>query len=148
MQTLPLARLAALLTANAKGYYATEAATRLLIGHETWLHRTDFLASCVETWDAEYSVGAATWPDHLDLDPDTITGAAVNWGHIPGFVAEAACSGSEGRVLRLVAELAGYDTATPLDELLSGLDDRNSRLVVDAIAHALHLPAPYPEAGQ
>ena len=36
-----------------------------------------------------------------------------------------------------VAELGGTDTGVPLDELLSGLDDANARLVLDAIDHAL-----------
>jgi hypothetical protein len=143
MQTLPLPRLAALLTANAAGYYATEAATRLLIAHGTWLHRVDFLVACVSTWDANSEpLGSWVWHRAEWLRPAHVAAASVQWDRIGAFLDTAPCSGSEARILRLAAELAGYDTATPLDELLSGLDDTNSRLVVAAIAHALNLPQP------
>lgn len=141
MTTVPVPLLAALLTASAKGFYATEAATQLLIGHEMWLHRSDFLAACVWAGTADGEDGSPA-----EFDAQEISHVGVDWDRIPDFAATASCSGSEGRILRLVAELAGYDTATPLDELLSGLDHENGRLVVQAIAHALHLPAP--EVGQ
>lgn len=140
MTTLPLPRLAALLTAHAKGFYATEAATQLLIGHETWLHRSDFLNACVWAATDDDRDGPVTGFEDVD-----ITHAWIDWAAIPAFAETAPCSGSEGRVLRLVAELSGYDTATPLDELLSGLDDHNSALVVDSIAHALHVGHSGPE---
>lgn len=141
MSTLPLPRLAALLTAHAKGYYATEAATQLLIGHETWLQRSDFLAACVWAATDDDRDGPVT-----QFDADEITRVWVDWESIPAFAATAPCSGSESRILRLVAELVGYDTATPLDELLSGLDDTNSAKVVVAIAHALRIAGDEREA--
>jgi hypothetical protein len=137
MTTVPVPRLAALLTASAKGYYATEAATQLLIGHEMWLHRSDFLHDCVwlSTETGDYGCPASP----CELTVDDVAHAFITWDYLPGFLEGAPCSGSEGRILRLVAELAGHDTATPLDELLTGLDDHNGALVLVAIAHALGL---------
>jgi hypothetical protein len=135
MTTVPVPRLAALLTASAKGYYATEAAAQLLIAHEMWLHRSDFLQDCVWVSSDADDDGCPAWPCALPIDD--LTHAGIAWDRLAAFAISAPCSGSESRILRLVAELAGYDTATPLDELLSGLDDRNGALVVDTIAHAL-----------
>jgi hypothetical protein len=67
------------------------------------------------------------------------TGRLVQWDTIPGYVERAPLSSSEANILRLVAELGGTDTATPLAELLSNLDDSNARMVVGALAHALRL---------
>jgi hypothetical protein len=120
--TLTPDQLAALLRAWAAGYYADEAAAQLLTEHHTWLTRADFLAACVEY-------------DHDGTTPS----AWVVWEAVPAFLDRVGCSSSEARVLRLATELAGVDTGVPLAELLSSLDDRNSRLVVDAIAHALRV---------
>ena len=141
MQTLPLPRLAALLRDKAKGHHGTEAATELLIGHGTWLQRSDFVAICVDTWERGEYFGPPIWPDATDpddIDATPITEAALDWEGILAFASTAPCSGSEGRILRLAAELAGTDTGPPLAELLSGLDDRNSALVLDAVAQALN----------
>jgi hypothetical protein len=120
--TLTPDQLAQLLRQDAAGYYASEAAAQLLCDHGSWLRRSDFVAAC------------------LDYDHDGTTAAAwVHWAAVPAFVDAAPCSSSEGRVLRLAAELAGIDSGQPLGDLLSGLDDRNSQIVVDAVAHALHL---------
>jgi len=133
MTNVPPPRLAALLRDQAKGYYATEAAAELLIAHGTWLHRTDFLDACVVAIDAAGNdLGSPRHP------AGTVTRAGIAWDDIPAFADTAPCSGSEARILRLVAELAGTDTATPLGELLSSLDGRNSALVLDAIAHTLN----------
>jgi hypothetical protein len=122
MSTLIPDQLAHLLRASAAGYYTDEAAAQLLCEHRTWLTRADFRAACV------------------DYDHDGTTPVAwVEWPAVPAFVDRAACSSSEVRVLRLAAELAGVDTGVPLAELLTSLDDTNSRLVLFAIAHALHI---------
>jgi hypothetical protein len=122
MSTLTPEQLAHLLRQEAAGYYTTEAAAQLLTGHRSWLTRPDFLAACV------------------DYDHDGATPVAwVQWSAVPAFVDQAPCSSSEARILRLAAELAGIDTGEPLAELLAGLDDHNSRLVADAIAHALRI---------
>ncbi len=121
MATLTPDQLAHLLRRSAAGYYSDEAAAQLLCEHRTWLTRADFLAACV------------------DYDHDGTTPLAwVTWDAVPAFVDRAACSSSEARVLRLAAELAGVDTTQPLADLLTSLDDHNSRLVLFAIAHALH----------
>src|SRR5262249_5201394 len=137
MTAIEVPRLAALLTEGALGFHATEAAIGLLVGHEMWLHRSDFLHDCVWVSTETGDYGCPASP--CELPVGDIAHAFVCWDYIPAFVETARCSGSEGRILRIVAELAGYDTATPLDELLTGLDDRNGALVLDAIAHTLHL---------
>jgi hypothetical protein len=119
--TLTPDQLAALLRASAAGYYADEAAAELVCGHRSWLTRRDFLAACVNY-------------DHDGTSPV----AWIDWPAVPGYVERAACSSSEARVLRLAAELAGVDTGHPLADLLTGLDDHNTRLVLFALAHALH----------
>src|SRR5262245_7363955 len=114
MVTLTPDQLAHLLRAWAAGSYADEAAVELLVTHGSWLRRSDFLAACV------------------DYDHDGTTAAAwIAWDTIASFLdrADTGCSGSEARILRLASELAGVDSGHALAELLSSLDDRNSRLV-------------------
>jgi hypothetical protein len=122
MHTLTPDQLGALLAASAAGYYPTEAAARLLCGHRRWLERHDFRTACVDH-------------DHDGTDPV----AWVDWQAVPAFADRAPASSSETRILRLAAELAGVPTGHPLGDLLSGLDDYNSALVIDAIAHALQV---------
>ena len=122
MHTLTTATIAALLRQRATGSYTDEAAVELLIGHGTWLDRRDFLTACVDY-------------DHDAQDPVVW----VDWHAVPAFLDCAPCSASEGRILRLAAELSGIDTACPLADLLCGLDDRNSTLVVAAVGHALRM---------
>jgi hypothetical protein len=122
MHTLTPDQLAHLLRQSAAGSYADEAAIELSIAHGSWLRRSDFLTACVN-YDHDRNHPVA-W-----IDFDTVN----------DFLVRAGCSSSEARILRLAAELAGVDTGHPLAELLSSLDDTNSALVVDAIAHALHL---------
>jgi hypothetical protein len=129
--TLTPAQLAELLAASAADFsdgYAAEAAAHLLCGYRSLLSTVDFLTACV------------------DYDHDGTTPVAwVVWETIPGYVERAPLSSSEANILRLVAELGGSDTGWPLAALLSGLDDANARLVLDALAHALrfhHRQAP------
>lgn len=122
MNTLTTATIADLLRRRATGSYADEAAVELLIAHGVWLERRDFLTACVDY-------------DHDGHDPVVW----ADWHTVPAFLESAPCSTSEARVLRLAAELAGIDTGRPLADLLCGLDDRNSGLVVGAIAHALRV---------
>jgi hypothetical protein len=118
--TLTPSQLASLLRESAAGYYAAEAAAQLVCEHRSLLTRADFLAACV------------------DYDHDgTAPVAWFDWAAVVDFSRRGPLSGSEARILRLAAELAGQDTGQPLDELLSGLDDGNAQLVLDAIAHAL-----------
>lgn len=117
MPTLTLDKLAACLRVGARGAYATEAAVELLIAHGTWLRRADFRTACV--------------------DDDGHTLAWIEWDTVIDFLNDTPSSTSEESMLLIAAELIGVDTHVPLGHLLTGLDDRNSRLVVDAIAHAL-----------
>jgi hypothetical protein len=118
--TLTPDQLAQLVRYWAIGDPASEAAAQLLCEHRRWLERADFVAACVDR-------AGRTAP--------------VRWSAVPSFVQDAACSSSEARLLRLAAELAAIDTGVPLAELVAGLDDRNSRTVARAIAHALRLGA-------
>jgi hypothetical protein len=120
--TLSTSQLAHLLRASSAGWYAAEAATQLLCEHRSLLTRADFLAACVEY-------------DHDGTEPV----AWVVWDDIPGYVARAPLSSSEEKILRIAAELGGRDTGVPLAELLTGLDDSNAQLVLDAIAHVVRL---------
>jgi hypothetical protein len=123
--TLTPAQLAELLRDSAAEFfdgYAAEAAAQLLCGHRSLLNRVDFLTACVDY-------------DHDGTRPV----AWIVWEAIPAYVWRAALSSSEANILRLVAELGGVDTGVPLANLLGGLDERNARLVLDAIAHQLTL---------
>jgi len=120
MHTLTNDQLAALLRASAAGFYSDEAATQLVCEHRSLLARTDFRAACIEY-------------DHDGTRPI----AWIDWTAVVDFARHGPLSGSEARILGLAAELAGHDTGQPLAELIASLDDRNARLVLDAIGHAL-----------
>jgi hypothetical protein len=118
--TLTPDQLAALLRASAAGFYADEAAVQLICGHRSLLGRADFVNACIEY-------------DHDGTAPC----AWIDWPAVVELSDNALLSGSEARILRLAAELAGREAGQPLAELLSSLDDHNARLVLDAITHAL-----------
>jgi len=118
MASLPVGLLPTLLRNHARGIHAIEAAVMLLVEHGHWIARSDFQTDCV------------------GYDPDR-RAAWIRWDAVVDFVETAACSSGEDRILRFAAELAGHDSGVRLPELLCGLDDTNSRLVVDAIRHAL-----------
>lgn len=119
--------LAAQLRAWASGDHRIEAAVDLLIAHQSWLRRGDFLAACVHA-----------------TDPDLVTiGLPARWlnfdeaAHIAqGGPASLPASDSELQVLGIAASLADAHHDRSLHDLLTGLDDRNIALVLDAIAHA------------
>lgn len=110
-----------LLAAWATGLYPLEAAVGLLTAHRMWLRRPDFIAAAViiETGPADSERYAA-----LDFD------AAAS------FAIEASCASSERRILLIACSLADSSVAGTLTELCTGLDHRNTALVLDAIAHA------------
>jgi hypothetical protein len=122
MHTLTTDSIAALLRQRATGSYADEAAVDLLISHGTWLERRDFLTTCVD-YDND-GADLVVW---------------VDWHAVPAFLESAPCSASEGRILKLAAELSGIDTGCPLADLLSGLDIHNSDRVLTAIGLALRV---------
>lgn len=108
----------------AQGWLPYEAAVELLIAHDTWLHRSDFLDRFL------VDEGDAVWPDWHQA------AAIVRLGVLPS-------TETERQVLGIACELAGYSTGWTWDRLLTGLDRHNTKLVLDAVAHATG----HPEAG-
>lgn len=113
--------LAEPLRAHARGLYATEAGTELLIHHATWLHRRDFRDRFVHT-----GTNITGDTEMADIDwPAAIT--ALDTGELP-------CSGGEARMLRLAASLTD-GIPVDLHDALTGLDIRNTDLVSQAVLH-------------
>ncbi len=106
----------------AKGLLCLEAAVELLIGHRSWLSRGDFLAIAVES-GLEVFNGREM--------------AAVDFAAAAGALEAGvlACSGGEGRVLRIAASIA---EGVPVDlrEAVTGLDEGNAVLAAVAVLHA------------
>ena len=126
--TLEPDELAPMLRAWAKGLYTTEAAVELLIAHDHWLRRRDFLGRC--TWACTDGwLGGETVP-MAGIDWDTVA-AATSLSNQNGL----AGSSSEVQVLQLAASLAGATMQDSLLGLLAGLDQANTRFVLQAIAH-------------
>jgi ADP-ribose pyrophosphatase YjhB (NUDIX family) len=112
--------LAGQLRAWARGIYPDEAGVELLIGHAVFLHRADFTS------------GFITTPASSDGTPL----AVIDWpAAITALEAGLPCSGGEQRMLRLAASLAG-GIPVNLRDTLTGIDDRNLALVIDAFRHA------------
>ncbi len=102
------------LRAGAEGDLSAAAAIELLIAHDHWLGRKDFL---------NHVVG---------VDAPVI--AKVDWDE--ALRADLPASSSESRVLAICAELAGTDSGRALGDLMSGLDDSNTMLVLRALVSA------------
>ena len=120
MATVSGPDLPTMLRQHVQGLHHLEAAVDLLIAHDRWLRRGEFLAACVIH-------------DRHFLDDHPI--AYIDWDLVVGFLAETSASSSETRMLLIAAELADVATGWTISELLSGLDDTNTRLVLDAVAH-------------
>jgi len=107
--------LPAALRSNAQGLHCREAAAEFLIGHACWLQRDDFIHHFVhivpDLIDGT-SLAPIDWPEAI---------AALDQGQPP-------CSGSEGRILRLVASLAD-GVSIDLQNALTRLDNHNAELV-------------------
>ena len=117
--TLPLSALRDALTACATGLYREEAAVALLIAHDVWPRRGEFLQSCVEVDDDGWTRDG------------TATLAAVDWDAARRLTETGPASSSEAAILRLAAALADEETGS----LLVRLDAANLALVLDAVAH-------------
>ena len=102
--------LAELLRHSASGH-AEQAAVGLLIEHDVWLRREDFVAACVGPYAVDWNAAVRALDD----------------GELP-------CSTSEAAVLRIAAGLGGV--AVDLRAMLGGLDARNIVLVARAVMHA------------
>jgi len=119
---LNAAAIAAALHAHARGIYPSEAAVALVIDHQYWLTRADFLTGFTGTFPGFTDgtpMAAVCWPEAV---------AALDRGQLSG-------SGSENRILRLAASLAD-GIPVDLQSAVSGLDDTNLQHVVTAIRHA------------
>jgi hypothetical protein len=115
--------LAAALRACSDGFYPTEAAAEILIGHASWLCRDDFRDGFVDTGtsitDGTTLMAVIDWPAAI---------AALDNGGLPG-------SGGERRVLRIAASLAD---GIPVDlrDAFTGMDTANVDRAVQAMLHA------------
>lgn len=111
------------LTAAATGIHALEAAAEFIIGCDCWLHRDDFASRFVtvgpDSSDAGIMLASIDWEAAI---------TALDAGELP-------CSGGERRVLRLAASIAA-GTPVSLSDALTGIDDRNAALAVQAVARA------------
>jgi hypothetical protein len=119
--------LAIALRHHAQSVYCLEAAAELLIaGH--WLHRADFINDFLTT---SGDPADARWTASIDW-PAAI--ASLDTGKLP-------CSGGEHRMLRITASLA---SGIPVDlrDTLTGIDDHNTQLLIDAMLHASGRPHP------
>jgi hypothetical protein len=107
------------LRAHARGLFCLQAAAELLIGHQRWLCREDFVGRFVRLVPA--SVGGGV----LAVVAWRAAARAVGAGRL-------SCSDSEGHVLRIAASIAA-GVPVDLGTCLSALDEANVGLVADAV---------------
>ncbi|MGW9555448.1 hypothetical protein ACWGSK_13170 [Nocardiopsis sp. NPDC055551] len=105
----------------AEGSCADRAAVELLIEHDRWLNRADFVR-CIDVI-----------PEAELFDPDRPV-AVPDWKRISAGLAgnEFPASSSEVAILRIVLSLAD-NTPVCLQTALMGLDSTNAAAVVDAV---------------
>ena len=106
--------LPAALRAASQGLYAIEAATGLIIAHGTWLARDDFGLHPPRHRDGGDRLGSRD--------------RALDAGQFPS-------SAGEKRMLRLAASLADRAPVS-LGDAVTGIDDRNLAILIDAVRHA------------
>jgi hypothetical protein len=122
--TLTAEELAPMLRAWANGLFASEAAVELLIAHDVWPRRRDFLFTLVDAIDDGWGPRGTVVPM-----------ASIDWDRVEAFLVSVQASRSEMSVLRLAASLAGATVSRPLHDSTAGLDETNITLVLNAIAH-------------
>jgi hypothetical protein len=112
----------AALRAHAHGLHSLEAGTELIITHASWLRRNDFTTAFIDTGPGPLPATYLAWLDWKGAI------SALTSGALP-------CSDSEASILRLAASIAA---GIPMDlrHALTGLDERNARLVRHAVQHA------------
>jgi hypothetical protein len=120
--------LAGALRAAALGLYPDTAATELIIGHGTWLRRDDFTSRFIQ---------------HINSAIDGYELAQINWAAATAALdaGQLPCSGTEQRLLRLAASIAG-GVPVSLRDTLPGLDNPTVDLLTTAIRHAAGIPPP------
>lgn len=107
----------------AEGMAPDRAAVELLIEHDSWLRRGDFLKRCVETFPTE------------DLpDPDHPV-SRIDWEEVDRALEEYAfpASSSAVGILRIAASIGSSRATVNLRDALVGLDSTNSAAVVRAV---------------
>jgi hypothetical protein len=111
------------LRAWACGLLPDEAGVELLISNGSFLTRRDFRDRFIRlsagTAHGEPEIASIDWQDTI---------AALDAGELP-------CSGGEQRILRLAASLAD-GTPVSLRDAVTGIDQRNTALLITAILHA------------
>ena len=114
-------QVTAALRAWSKGIYCDQAATELLIRHRTWLCRNDFTTQFIisQAGPSGIVTAAISWEEAI---------VALQAGNLP-------CSRSEASILRLAASLASTSPVA-LRDVITGLDQANIQLVLNAIRHA------------
>lgn len=123
--------LGAALRAHARGLYSAEAAVDLLVAHQSWLRRRDFVSGYVD------DLADSNTAQDQDPPANSTIMACVAWetalraldaGHLP-------CSSSEAQLLRIAASLA---TGYPVDlrDALTSLDASTTQIVAHAVIHA------------
>jgi hypothetical protein len=114
--------LPAALRAGADGLYAIEAATGLVIANASWLARDDFARFIhvgTSITDPRTELAGIDWAAAI---------SALDAGELPS-------SGGERRMLRLAASLADQAPVS-LGDAVTGIDQANIQLVLNAIRHA------------
>jgi hypothetical protein len=105
---------------HAAGGFCAEAAVELLIEHRRWLGHEEFVGQFVDsTTGLSGQMAWVEWEEAV---------GAVTAGHL-------VCSSSEAQVLAIAASIAA-GVPVDLGDALTGLDDHNVSLVVEAVAHA------------
>jgi hypothetical protein len=117
-------QLAEALTAWADGAHHTQAAVGLLAAHRHWLTVPGFVTACMGPCDT--TTGPVMW--------------WVDWDAVAAW--DGPESSSERKIRLLAAELAGTPTGASLGDLLTGLDNRNIALALNAITHTAERHTP------
>lgn len=112
-------RLADVLQHTARGDAGATAAVHLLAAHGCWLQRSDFRDEAIRYWPQEDDLPEAA-EMHWDTDPNVFP-----------------CSSSEHGILSIALSLGGPAHTVNLRDTLSGLDERNQQLVLNAVAAAM-----------
>ena len=102
--TLHPEQLAQMLREWANGLLPCEAAVELLIAHDRWLRRRDFVGRLVDAVDDGWAPGGRVVPM-----------ASIDWDQVEAFIRHphTGASSSEIAILRVAASLAGAEHRRP-----------------------------------
>ncbi len=115
--------MATMLRAAADGLSCDRAATELLIGHDDWLRRTDFIDQCITVAESISEPGRML--------------ALIDWGSVDRALDEGALvSSSSARAMLAIAASLAAGRPVDLRETVVGLDATNTALVATALVTA------------